>query len=288
MTSKAARISPTAHATGYLWYRLGLSTEALVTPEGKRLDRGFRLLTRLTQALGGVSLEAMMLARHHGIDALLMRAIDEGRVTQVIEIAAGLSARGWRMRRRYGDRLTYVETDLPAMAAEKRRRLQASGLLGERHRVVELDALAEDGPQSLAAVAATLDPAQGTAVITEGLMNYLAPARADALWRRIAAVLARFPTGLYLSDVYLLHENRNAAMVAFGAILQVFVRGRMFVHFDTVAQVRQRLAGLGFAEVRVHATRELPATCDIARTPGGDRVRILEATRSSATRRESG
>jgi hypothetical protein len=52
----------------------------------------------------------------------------------------------------------------------------------------------------------------------------------------------------------------------------------MFVHFDTVAQAQRRLAGFGFAQVRVHATGDLPATRDIARTRGGDRVRILEAT----------
>ena len=49
-----ARLSPTAHATGYLWYRHGLSDAALVTPQGKRLDRGFRALTGLTQKVSGM------------------------------------------------------------------------------------------------------------------------------------------------------------------------------------------------------------------------------------------
>ncbi len=276
---KTARVSPTAHATGYLWYRLGLSDAALVTPQGKRLDRGFRALTRLTQLLSGVSLDALMLARHQGIDAVLMQAIDDGRIGQVVEIAAGLSARGWRLRKRYGDRITYIESDLPAMAAEKRRLLQRAGLLGDRHRVVDLDALADDGPQSLGAIMRTLDPTQGTAIITEGLMNYLPPDAADGVWRRIAEALAAFPAGLYLSDLYLTHENRSAAMAAFGAILQVFVRGRMFVHFDSAEQAQQRLQRVGFGQVRIHATHDLPATREIARTRGGDRVRILEAIR---------
>jgi len=51
----------------------------------------------------------------------------------VIEVAAGLSPRGWRFRRRYGDRLTYVEADLPAMAARKRGALERMGSLGDRH-----------------------------------------------------------------------------------------------------------------------------------------------------------
>lgn len=275
--STTDRVSPTAYATGYLWYRHGLSTEALVTAEGKRLDRGFRLLTRLTQLLSGVSLDAMMLARHKGIDALLARAIDEGRVTQVIEIAAGLSARGWRFRKKYGDRITYIETDLPAMAATKRKLLADAGLLSERHRVIELDALADAGSRSLAAVARTLDPEQGVAIITEGLMNYLDPDTADGVWRRIAKVLRRFPDGLYLSDVYLTHENRNAAMLAFGKILQIFVRGRMHVHFETPAQACERMQRAGFKLTEIHKTSALPQTCEIAKTRGGDRVRILEA-----------
>jgi O-methyltransferase involved in polyketide biosynthesis len=276
-SAKTARVSPTAHATGYLWYRLGLSDPALVTPRGKRLDRGFRALTRLTQMLSGVSLDAMMLARHRGIDAVLVRAIEAGQVTQIIELAAGLSARGWRLRKRFGDRITYIETDLPAMAAEKRRLLDRADLLGERHRVCELDVLESAGPGSLDALTRTLDPAQGTAIITEGLMNYLAPDQADAVWKRICTTLGRFPAGLYLSDVYLTHENRNAAMAAFGGILQLFVRGRMYVHFDSVAAAQKRLRAHGFAEVIVHATRDLPDTRAISATGGGDRVRILEA-----------
>ena len=52
-SAETERISPTAYATGYLWYRLGLSDAALVTPQGERLDRGSRILTRVTQALSG-------------------------------------------------------------------------------------------------------------------------------------------------------------------------------------------------------------------------------------------
>src|ERR1051326_807741 len=109
-------ISPTAYATGYLWFRHGLSHEALVMPEGRRLDRGFRLLGNVVKLAGGFSIEALLLARHKGIDALLAEQVESGRVTQVIELAAGLSARGWRFKQRFGDRITYVETDLPHMA----------------------------------------------------------------------------------------------------------------------------------------------------------------------------
>ncbi|WP_169577643.1 class I SAM-dependent methyltransferase [Sinimarinibacterium sp. CAU 1509] len=275
--NRSERVSPTAYATGYLWYRHGLSDKALVTPQGKRLDRAFRGFIAATRLLSGISLDAMMLARHKGIDAVLMRAIDAGEVTQVIEIAAGLSARGWRMRQRYGDRITYIETDLPAMAATKRTLLENARLLGPRHQVRVLDALANEGPTSLAAIAATLDPKQGTAIITEGLMNYLAPAQANSVWQRIAHTLKQFPHGVYLADVYFAPEQRSAAMLAFGAILQVFVRGRMHVHFDTPKDARERMTHDGFKKAQVHRTRDIPATQAISKTSGADRVSVLEA-----------
>lgn len=278
MSTGSERISPTAYATGQLWVRHGLSHAAFVTPQGERLDRAFGLLTRLTRRLSGVSLDAMMLARHKGIDAVLAQAIDAGRVSQVIEIAAGLSARGWRMRQRYGDRITYIETDLPAMAATKRALLDQAGFLGERHRVVELDALADKGPRSLAAVSRTLDPEQGTAIITEGLMNYLAPDTARAVWQRIARVLKQFPHGLYLTDAYFMSDNRNAGMLAFGTILQAFVRGRMHVHFADAGEACDKMTKAGFRDAQVYRTQEIEETREIARTKGGDRVSVLAAT----------
>lgn len=271
------RVSPTAHATGYLWYRHGLSDAALVTPRGKRLDRGFRALTGLTKKLSGVSLDALMLARHKGIDAVLCEAIDAGRVTQIIEVAAGLSARGWRMRQRYGDRIHYIETDLPDMVQTKRQLLEDAGLLGPRHQIVVLDALAPRGARSLGAIARTLDPKKGTAIITEGLMNYLPPQAADAFWKRAAKTLSGFRHGVYLSDAYLTRENRNLAMLAFGAVLQAFVRGRMHVHFQTEARAIDHLERCGFSDVRLHTPASIPAAAEHARVRGGSLVRILEA-----------
>jgi O-methyltransferase involved in polyketide biosynthesis len=270
-------ISPTAYATGDLWYRHGLSHPALALPEGERLGRRFQLLIRAVRGLSGFSIETMLLARHRGIDAVLMQAIDEGRVRQVIEIAAGLSARGWRMKQKYGDRLTYIETDLPAMADTKRRLLQNANLLPKGHRVLELDALADDGPRSLSAIAATLDPALGTAVITEGLMSYLDPETAQGVWRRIARALKPFSHGLYLSDIYMKREHRNVGVLLFGAVISAFVRGRMHVHFETPAQAVATMQNSGFRTAFAHETSSLPQLKDLAGQRGAERVRILEA-----------
>jgi O-methyltransferase involved in polyketide biosynthesis len=269
------RISPTAYATGYFWYKHGLSHPALVTPQGKRLDRSF---SRLMKILGGDVFKNLMLARHTAIDALLMRAIEDGRIGQVIEIAAGLSGRGIRMTQRYGDRLTYIETDLPHMAALKRKLLGDAGLLSEKHRVLELNALADEGPQSLATIVKLLDREVGTAIITEGLMNYLDPDMARSVWQRIARNLKPFPRGLYLADVYFTQQNRGLAARVFGGVIQAFVRGRMHIHFESVEHGIGLMHDAGFQSAAIHEIRSLPETRDIGSRSGGDRVRALEAS----------
>jgi len=160
-------ISSTAHYTGYIWGRNGLSHPELATREGRVLFEALRPAMTLSAILGGPTLESYLLARHRAIDALLARAIDEDGVTQVIELACGLSPRGWRFASRYGPELTYIEADLPGMAGRKRRALARMGSLSERHRVEILDALRDGGPGSLAALAETLNPDAGLAIITE-------------------------------------------------------------------------------------------------------------------------
>jgi O-methyltransferase involved in polyketide biosynthesis len=271
------RISPTAYATGYFWYRHGLSHPALATAQGRRISRLMQPLMMGTRLLGGISLDALLLARHRGIDSVLGDAIEQGRIGQVIEIAAGLSPRGWAMKRRFGAGLRYIETDLPHMVALKQRLLDAGGLLTPGHSVVELDALADGGPQSLAALAKTLDPKLGTAIITEGLMNYLDPESALGVWRRIAGTLAKFPQGIYLNDVYLRPRRINPATLAFGAMLSTFVRGRMHFHFTSETQVVEVMKRCGFADAVLHQPGALPETKSYAGIRGGDGVSILEA-----------
>ena len=91
---------------------------------------------------------------------MLEDAIRPGHVGQVLEVAAGMSPRGWRFTERHPD-LVYVEADLPDMAARKRAALERIGRPAT-HRVVELDALAATGPLSLASVAAGMRSTSGS------------------------------------------------------------------------------------------------------------------------------
>lgn len=266
-------ISPTAHYTGHVWTRNGLSHPALRTGQGRLLFASLEPAMMLNRAFGGPTLEGMLMARHRALDLLLEEAIEERGVSQVIEVACGMSPRGWRFAERYGDRLTYVEADLPAMAMRKRRALERIGPPSGTHRVAELDALAEQGPASLAAVAAPLDRDRGLAIVTEGLLGYLPLPQMLAVWRRFAGLLADFPANRYLSDLHVAADAGDARARAFMVVLSTFVRGRVHIHFAGASDAESALLEAGFTSVSVlPASRHVPAA-----GRDGERVQVIDA-----------
>jgi O-methyltransferase involved in polyketide biosynthesis len=274
--SPSETISPTAHYTGYVWARNGLSHPRLETLEGRVMFESLRPMMAVSTTLGGPSLESYLLARHRAIDALLDQAIEQHGVTQVIEVAAGLSPRGWRFIERFGDRLTYIEADLPGMTTRKRRALEQMGSLSDRHRVTEVDALRDDGPSSIAGVAAELNRESGLAIITEGLLGYLDTDSVDAIWRRFARTLSEFASGRYISDLHL-GSVQNAQIRAFRAALSVFVRGQVHLHFDNAQQAEGALRDAGFAQAKLYRAADVPGT-EPAGDRGGRLAHILEAS----------
>jgi O-methyltransferase involved in polyketide biosynthesis len=258
-------ISPTGHYTGYVWVRNGLAPAELATPEGRLFFHALEPAMRVSRLLGRPTFEGMLVARHRTLDLLLGGAIERGEIGQVIEIAAGLSARGWRFARRY-DGVTYVEADLPRMAARKRRLLQRLGEPGPR--VTTVDALADDGPASISALAETLDPDVGTAIVTEGLLNYFELDAVTGMWRRFAAVLRRFPTGAYFADVVLRPQAESMVERLGVGLLTATVRGRVHLHFDKEAEAAAALQEAGFPAADV-----LPAGTD---NPGARLVHVID------------
>ena len=126
--SPSETISPTAHYTGYVWARNGLSHPRLETLEGRVMFESLRPINAVSSTLGGPSLESYLLARHRAIDALLDKAIDEHGVTQVIEVAAGLSPRGLAVYAAPRRPPHLHRGRPPGMTARKRRALQQIGI----------------------------------------------------------------------------------------------------------------------------------------------------------------
>jgi O-methyltransferase involved in polyketide biosynthesis len=270
-------ISPTAHYTGQVWVEAGLSPRSFGTREGSLLYQSLRPMNAMSRAMGGPHLEQMLLARHKLIDHCLDRAIEDGVIGSVIEVACGLSGRGSRFAARHGDAITYVEADLPNMAGRKRDLLGKAGLGSDHHRVVDIDALRDDGPTSLPELANELDPARGVAIITEGLVNYFSGADVTAMWRRFARTLSKFPAGLYLADIHLGEDTRGVYVAGFQALLGAFVRGRIHIHFRDIAECRRELDLAGFARgdlLRPEDHADVTGPVDPA---SARRVRIVEA-----------
>src|SRR4051794_11415696 len=270
-------VSPTAHYTGEAWVRNGLSHPELATWQGRALHRALVLPTAASRMLGGPTLEGLLLARHRIIDSALDDLI-QGGVSQVIEAACGMSPRGWRFSERYGERLTYVEADLPAMARRKREALAQMGSLGEHHRVVELDVLRDGGPGSLESLAEELDPAKGLAIVTEGLLTYFDDETVEALWARLARVLGRFSQGVYLADLRFARPDRGLPEHAFDLLLGAFVRGKVHAYRGDDATAAAELRAAGFHQARLHRGNEHPAPADLRRDPGAGVIAIIEAT----------
>jgi O-methyltransferase involved in polyketide biosynthesis len=269
-------ISPTAHYTGETWVRNGLSHPQLATWQGRALHRGLALPLAASRAVGGGTLDGLLLARHRIIDSILDDLI-RGGVSQVVEVACGMSPRGWRFTERFGDRLTYIEADLPAMAQRKRDALERMDSLTERHPVVDLDALQEDGPGSLEALVETLDPAKGLAIITEGLLTYLEDDTVDALWARLATLLGRFDKGVYLSDLRFAKQDRGVPERAFDVILSAFVRGKVHPYRGDEATAEAVLHDAGFKEVHLHRGDRHPAAEEARSDPGAGVICIVDA-----------
>ena len=271
------RIGPTAHYTGHVWARNGLSHPELQTAEGRIMFDSLQPAMIASRALGGATLEAYLLARHRAIDALLGSAIESGEVSQVIEVACGLSPRGWRFAQRYGEQIVYVEADLPEMAARKRLALERIGSLSDHHRVREVDALRDDdGPGTLAQVAAELDRGQGLAIVTEGLLGYLPTDAVHGVWRRFARAIGHFAGGRYISEVHL-GGTMTRQVRLFRLMLSAFVRGRVYLHFSDARDAEAALTAAGFGSAAVRPALDvIGAREDQER--GGRLANILEAS----------
>ncbi len=265
-------ISPTAHYTGHVWARHGLGESRLSTGTGRVLHTLAQPAMAASRLVGGPTLEGFLLARHRVIDHLLEQAITSGEVHQVVELACGMSPRGLTFVERHPG-LTYVEVDLPHMAARKQRVLDAIRPPMERHRVEVADVM--KGVQ-LSRVFAGLRRSRGVAVITEGLLNYFPRPDVVELWRRVAHELHRFPRGRYFSD---LHVSSEAGRIdrGFTLALGTLVRGRVYLHFEDVPEAHRMLLASDFDRARLLAPSDFTGQLPGMDAPGASRVRVVDA-----------
>lgn len=279
----AARISPTALYTGQVWQSTGRSIPELKSMPASALHMALASSMFVSRSFGGPTLEDFLLARHDLIDHHLTELIESGKATQIIEIAAGLSPRGSRFVERYGDKITYIEADLPGIVAQKRKLLATRLRACPNHHVKVVDAFAEQGAHSLDGLAMQLDTSQGLVVVTEGLLNYFDKYSVLNLWARISSTLAQFPQGAYLSDIHLQAQNSDPLAQAFVAGLGIFVRGKVHLHFETAGHLQLSMENLGMA-CQVLKPSDFAQQIPACSGKGADFCRILFARPASAVK----
>ncbi|MGG2398718.1 class I SAM-dependent methyltransferase [Pseudomonas sp. SH1-B] len=276
--ANSAHISPSAHYTGYVWYRHRLAEPAFATAFGSFVHKLLWPLSWGARAAFGLDIETLLLQRHLQIDALLTEAIELQGVRQVVEIACGLSPRGRRFCSRYPN-IQYLEADLPAMAARKRLLLHGEGWLDGRHQVRAVDILAAHGNQCLGALFAGLDRSQPVLVITEGLVNYFPLALIEGFWSRLAAELGGFPEAVYLTELYPdLHEHPRYRQLRWGVdLIGRLTRGSYSLYCRDHNEIIAGFRRCGFARVQVlDPAAEAPSLgLPSARLPG--LVRVIQA-----------
>ncbi len=281
-SKSSSRLSFTAHYTGYTWYANGLSHKAFSTLLGRVFFYNLKPYMWAADKIFNVpGLETSLLQRHIILDYLLGQAIERHGAMQILEIACGLSPRGFRFMTDNSDKnVKYFEADLPGMAKLKRKKLNEAKYSNQKHFILECDMLSTDGENCLENVVnKNLDPGIPTAIITEGLINYFDIDVIKSFWKRIFNILKSFPNGVYLCDNMpnmIDHPDYNLLKL-WNLIMSLFVRGEFHMHFNSDREPEDILKGMGYNEAKVHRPEMYYDTLPISRTQKPSVISVIEA-----------
>ncbi len=162
--SEHRHISFTAHYTGYIWYSMGISHPVFATRKGKFLARLVHPLESWAEKNVGGSMRSTLKQRHAMIDQHLDQLIAQHPQLQVLEIACGLSPRGWNFRTKHPE-INYRELDLPDMAKIKTQALKQ--IDPHAPEVLTGDIFTQDFER----IFQSFNPERPLVVISEGLIN---------------------------------------------------------------------------------------------------------------------
>ena len=244
--SEHRHISFTAHYTGYIWYSMGISHPVFATRKGKFLARLVHPLESWAEKNVGGSMRSTLKQRHAMIDQHLDRLITQYPQLQVLEIACGLSPRGWNFRTKHPE-IDYRELDLPDMAKIKTQALKQ--IDPHAPEVLTGDIFTQDFER----IFQSFDPERPLVVISEGLINYFDQALLNKLLQGITEYGASFQELHYLTDIYPEPvKNRLARFIwASSKLLKVMSRSAFTFHFQSPAELQQFFTHTGFEEVDV-------------------------------------
>ncbi|MCH7381643.1 MULTISPECIES: class I SAM-dependent methyltransferase [Acinetobacter] len=273
--SKHRHISFTAHYTGYIWYQMGISHPALATAKGKTLAALVHPIESWAEKYVGGSMRTTLKQRHRMLDSHLKELIEQHPDLQVLEIACGLSPRGWWFRQHYPN-ITYRELDLPDMAAAKQAALQQI----ESHvdEVLSVDLFTD----AFAAAFEVFDPQRPLVIISEGLINYFEKPMLQQLIQAIANYGQNFKELHYLTDIYPEPTQNKLATIIWNSsrLLKWMSRSAFSFHFKNPAEVENFFQEAGFNQVEVLQPKQFfeQATLENTQQHLGDLVWVIQAS----------
>lgn len=273
--SKHRHISFTAHYTGYIWYQMGISHPALATTKGKTLAALVHPIESWAEKYVGGSMRTTLKQRHTMLDTHLEQLIQQYPNLQVLEIACGLSPRGWWFRQHHPD-ICYRELDLPDMAATKQAALQQI----EPHvdDVLSVDLFTE----AFANVFKVFDTKRPLVIISEGLINYFEKPLLQQLIQAIAIYGRDFKELHYLTDLYPEPTQNKLATIIWNSsrLLKLMSRSAFSFHFKTPAEVENFFHEAGFKQVEVLQPKEFFEQTHLENKEQhlGDLVWMIQAT----------
>ena len=243
--SEHRHISFTAHYTGYIWYKMGISHPAFATKKGKWLAKLVHPLESWAEKHVGGSMRTTLKQRHLMIDEHLTALIEQHPNLQILEIASGLSPRGWNFRQKFPE-IDYRELDLPDMARVKNQALQH--IDPSSPEVLSVDLFTPE----FSDVFQMFDPTRPVVVISEGLINYFNKEMLSKLLSAISAQADRFPELHYLTDVYPEPvKNRLANFIwSCSKLLKFLSRSAFAFHFKDPQEAQQFFSKNHFQDVQ--------------------------------------
>ena len=243
-----SKLSITALYTSAAWHSAALShADIFFTKQAKDIYAIVNGALSIARFFGGKgpSLPRSLLFRHEAID----RIIIQSGIKNIVELAAGLSARGLRMSE-YPD-VTYTEVDLPHLIAFKETILaeaMAAGRLKARAnlRLVSRDIMAQN-------LADFVDPGNGpVALVAEGFVMYLTDSERLLFLEKCAALMAPAPGGLMVFDFVPPGEKQKPGFLGkiLERLMKLFTAGRSFEPISkTREEIRDELFRVGFHAV---------------------------------------
>lgn len=274
--SQHRHISFTAHYTGYIWYKMGISHAAFATNKGKSFVSLLSGFETLAEKYVGGSMRSTLKQRHEMLDEQLEVLIAQHPDLQVLEIASGLSPRGWWFRQKY-PHINFRELDLPDMAAVKNAALAQCEPQAPQVFAVDLF-----HPQ-LAEVFAAFDPKKPLVIMSEGLVNYFDLNMLQQLMQTLVKHSQPFVELHYLTDIYPEPVKNKLANFIWSCskLLKFLSRSAFSFHFAEPQAAEQFMLNAGFNRVTVLQPKQYFAGDRMGseREHSGDLVWMIHAKR---------